>query len=120
MVAAAEHARVNKIPFLGICLGLQVAVIEFARNVIGWSDANSTEIDPNTTHPVVDFMPEVSRTHLGGTMRLGKRKTVFNTDCTSKKLYGNLDVVEERHRHRYEVVPSVIDEFESRYVNVYM
>ncbi|XP_063932184.1 CTP synthase 1-like [Zophobas morio] len=113
MVSAIEWARSNKIPFLGICLGLQVAVIEHARNVLGWEDANSTEFDPATSHPVVEYMPEVSRTHKGGTMRLGLRTTHFQRDCLTKKLYGQKETIQERHRHRYEVNPQMVDHFES-------
>jgi len=113
-VAAAHWARINKIPMLGICLGLQCAVIEFARNVLNKKDANSTEIDPDTPHPVVVDMPEHTQGDLGGTMRLGKRATLFNTEnSVMRKLYGSQDKVEERHRHRYEVNPELIEEFES-------
>ncbi|XVF46101.1 hypothetical protein PTKIN_Ptkin02bG0261100 [Pterospermum kingtungense] len=103
-VLAAKYARENSIPFLGLCLGMQIAVIEFARSVLGLKDANSTEFDPNTRNPCIIFMPEGSRTHLGGTMRLGSRRTYFQTmDCKSVKLYGNRKFIDERHRHRYEV-----------------
>jgi len=113
-VAAAHWARINKIPMLGICLGLQCAVIEFARNVLNKKDANSTEINPDTPHPVVVDMPEHTQGDLGGTMRLGRRSTLFNTDKSIlRKLYGDQDKVDERHRHRYEVNPDLIDEFES-------
>ena len=89
-VAAAHWARINQIPVLGICLGLQCAVIEFARNVLGKKGANSAEIDKDTPHPVVVEMPEHNPGQMGGTMRLGKRKTVFNTqNSILKKLYGN-------------------------------
>lgn len=87
-IAAAKYARENNKPYLGICLGMQVAVIEFARNVLGLEDANSTEINPATPHPVVVFMPEGSTTHMGGTMRLGARRTYFTTvDCIAARLY---------------------------------
>eukprot|EP01123_Difflugia_compressa_P003571 TRINITY_DN1470_c0_g2_i2.p1 TRINITY_DN1470_c0_g2~~TRINITY_DN1470_c0_g2_i2.p1 ORF type:complete len:574 (+),score=68.96 TRINITY_DN1470_c0_g2_i2:92-1813(+) len=109
-ILAANYARVNKIPYFGICLGLQIAVIEYARNVLGWSKANSEEIDPKTEHPVVVFMPEISKTHMGGTMRLGARKTIFTDEnCKSALLYSRIssdkNFVMERHRHRYEVNP---------------
>eukprot|EP00794_Sanderia_malayensis_P000335 gene335-967_t len=113
-VRAAEWARRNKKPYLGICLGLQIAVIEFARNIVGWQDANSTEIDPNTSHPVVIDMPEHNPGQMGGTMRLGKRKTLFKKESVLKKLYENCDYIEERHRHRYEVNPSYVAQFEER------
>lgn len=117
-IIAAEWARKNKKPYLGICLGLQIAVIEFARNVLGWEDANSTELDPNTAHPVVIDMPEHNPGQMGGTMRLGKRKTVFKTaDSVIKQLYKNCDYIEERHRHRYEVNPSFVAQFEEKGLN---
>ncbi|KAI3965960.1 hypothetical protein MKX01_010917 [Papaver californicum] len=113
-ILAAEYARENRIPFLGICLGMQTAVIEFARNVLNLQDANSTEFDPETANPCVIFMPEGSKTHMGGTMRLGSRTTHFQTtDCKSAKLYGNVTSVDERHRHRYEVNPAMIKQLES-------
>lgn len=112
-ILAAKYARENDVPYLGICLGMQIAVIEFARSVLGLHDANSTEFDPETKNPCVIFMPEVSKTHMGGTMRLGSRRTYFrNTDCKSAKLYGNARFVDERHRHRYEVNPEVVPELE--------
>lgn len=98
---------------LGICLGLQCAVIEFARNVLGKTNAHTTEIDPDTPHPVVIDMPEHNPGQLGGTMRLGKRQTIFKTqDSVVKMLYGNENMIEERHRHRYEVNPDFVPEFE--------
>ena len=113
-IAAAKYARENNRPYLGICLGMQVAVIEFARNVLGWRNANSTEIDPATPEPVVVFMPEGSTTHKGGTMRLGSRRTLFETvDCIAAKLYQSEQYIDERHRHRYEVNPELIDQFEA-------
>ena len=112
-ILAAKYARENNKPYLGICLGMQIAVIEFARNVLGWENANSTEIDPATPHPVVVFMPEGSKTHKGGTMRLGTRRTILETvECIAAKLYQTEQYVDERHRHRYEVNPEVIDTFE--------
>ncbi|KAG5631891.1 hypothetical protein H5410_003608 [Solanum commersonii] len=87
-ILAARYARANRIPFLGICLGMQIAVIEFARSILGLLDANSTEFDHNTQNPCVIFMPEGSKTHMGGTMRLGSRRTYFKVaDCKSAKLY---------------------------------
>jgi len=72
-IAAVKYARENSVPFLGVCLGLQVAVIEYARTVLGLEDANSTEFNSKTPHPAIIFMPEGSRTTMGGTMRLGSR-----------------------------------------------
>ncbi|XP_048323674.2 uncharacterized protein LOC107403358 [Ziziphus jujuba] len=120
-ILAAKYARENRIPYLGICLGMQTAVIEFARSVLGLRDANSTEFDNNTKNPCVIFMPEGSKTHMGGTMRLGSRKTYFQVmDCKSAKLYGNKSFIdgnkrfiEERHRHRYEVNPEMVARLES-------
>jgi CTP synthase len=89
-IAAAHWARTNDKPFLGICLGLQCAVIEFARNVLDMKDAHTTEIDPNTSHPVVIDMPEHNQGQMGGTMRLGKRTTTFTTqNSIMRQLYGN-------------------------------
>ena len=99
-IAAIEWARTKQVPFLGICLGFQMAVIEHARNVLKWEGAHTTEADPNTPHPVIIDMPEISQTIMGGTQRLGKRRTVFNRDCVVKQMYGNVDFVDERHRHR--------------------
>ncbi|KAH9747014.1 CTP synthase [Citrus sinensis] len=97
-ILAAKYAREHRIPYLGICLGMQVAVIEFARSVLNLRDANSTEFDPNTKNPCVIFMPEGSKTHMGGTMRLGSRRTYFQVkDCKSAKLYGNRTFIDERH-----------------------
>ncbi|XP_054777680.1 uncharacterized protein LOC129285804 isoform X2 [Prosopis cineraria] len=113
-ILAAKYARENRIPFLGICLGMQVAVIEFARSVLGLQDANSTEFDPNTKNPCVIFMPEGSKTHMGGTMRLGSRRTYFQVnDCKSAKLYGCKRFIDERHRHRYEVNPDLVARLEN-------
>jgi len=112
-IKAAEYARLNKIPYLGVCLGLQIATIEFCRNVLGMEKANSTEFDENTPHPAVVFMPEISKTHMGGTMRLGTKPTPFLVeDCKMKRLYGNQPHVDERHRHRYEVNPELITKIE--------
>ncbi|KAG9071846.1 CTP synthase ura7 [Linnemannia hyalina] len=116
-IAAAKWAREQKVPYLGICLGLQIAVIEFARNVCGMPEAHSIELDENTTTPVVVFMPEISKTHLGGTMRLGCKATLFQEGTENsklRKLYGGGSEVLERHRHRYEINPEMIDKFHSK------
>ncbi|KAI9478601.1 MAG: CTP synthase [Benjaminiella poitrasii] len=115
MIKAAQWAREHKIPYLGICLGMQISVIEFARHVCGMPNAQSAEVNPETETPVVVYMPEISKTHLGGTMRLGLRPTLFqpNTeDSVVRKLYGGKVSVDERHRHRYEVNPIHIETFE--------
>ena len=114
-ILAANYARTTNKPYLGVCLGLQVAVIEFCRNVLGWEGANSTEFDEQTPHPVVVFMPEISKSHLGGTMRLGSRPTIFQVENSHiRTLYGNSLHVDERHRHRYEVNPDCVDAIESK------
>ncbi|XP_031100560.1 CTP synthase [Ipomoea triloba] len=113
MILAAKYARENSVPYLGICLGMQISVIEFARSVLAIEKANSTEFDENTPNPVVIFMPEGSKTHMGSTMRLGSRKTLFRSpDCITAKLYKNSQYVDERHRHRYEVNPEMVDALE--------
>lgn len=121
-LAACHYARSNGKPFLGICLGFQMAVIEYARDVLGLKDANSTEMNSEAKDPVVVFMPEGSKTHLGGTMRLGTRKTIISTESKhALSLYKNLKCmsqgseveIDERHRHRYEVNPSYVQKLES-------
>ncbi|KMT09930.1 hypothetical protein BVRB_5g121470 [Beta vulgaris subsp. vulgaris] len=113
MILAAKYARENNVPYLGICLGMQISVIEFARSVLGWENANSEEFDAEATSLVIKFMPEGSRTHMGNTMRLGSRKTLFQTpNCVTSKLYHNSRFVDERHRHRYEVNPNLVSALE--------
>ena len=113
-ILAANYARTNGVPYFGICLGLQVAAIEFARNVLGMTGSTSTEFDEDCPNPAVIFMPEISTTHLGGTMRLGSRPTLFQVeDCKVKRLYGGRESVDERHRHRYEVNPELIERLEA-------
>ncbi|MCE4621161.1 MAG: CTP synthase [Desulfurococcales archaeon] len=108
-IQAIRYLRENKIPMLGICFGLQLSVVEFARNVAGLEGAHSTEIDPNTPHPVVDLLPEQKNIdRLGGTMRLGAQPLKLVPGTILHRLYGK-DVVMERHRHRYEVNPRYID-----------
>ncbi|KAE8696860.1 CTP synthase 1 [Hibiscus syriacus] len=118
MILAAKYARENNVPYLGICLGMQISVIEYARSVLGLEKANSHEFDEDTPDPVVIFMPEGSRTHMGSTMRLGSRRTLFqNPDCVTSKLYCNPHYVDERHRHRYEVNPDFIGTLEEAGLN---
>ncbi len=112
MIQAADYARVNNIPYLGICLGMQMAMVSFARNVLGFSDANSSELDPNTAHPVIDLMPEQKDvTDLGGTMRLGAYPCHLAEGTKIAALYGTCDI-SERHRHRYEVNNEYRTQFE--------
>ena len=102
-IAAIKYAREHKIPFLGICLGMQCTVIEYARDVIGWKDANSTEFDETTAHPVIDLMAEQRGvTQKGGTMRLGAYPCVLKKGTLAARLYGTHSI-SERHRHRYEL-----------------
>ena len=102
MILAAQYAREQNIPYLGICLGMQIAVIEFARHVIGWHDAHSSEFSESTQHPVIDLMLDQIGVHAkGGTMRLGKYPCVLTDDSISRQLYGTKEI-SERHRHRYE------------------
>ena len=101
-IYAAQYAREHNIPYFGICLGMQIAVIEYARNVLGFKDANSSEINPNTTYPVIDLMPEQQDVEdLGGTMRLGLYPCKLTSDTLGHSIY-NSDLIYERHRHRYE------------------
>uniref|UniRef100_A0A8D3D5D8 CTP synthase n=1 Tax=Scophthalmus maximus TaxID=52904 RepID=A0A8D3D5D8_SCOMX len=112
---AISWARKQNKPFLGVCLGMQLAVCEFARNVLGWEDANSTEFNPESKHPVVIDMPEHNPGQMGGTMRLGRRRTIFKSNTSVlKKLYGGFEYVEERHRHRFEVNPELKHHFETK------
>uniref|UniRef100_A0A665T627 CTP synthase n=1 Tax=Echeneis naucrates TaxID=173247 RepID=A0A665T627_ECHNA len=114
-ILAINWARRQGKPFLGVCLGMQLAVCEFARNVLGWEDASSTEFYPKSKHPVVIDMPEHNPGQMGGTMRLGKRRTIFKTDdSVMKKLYGGFEYIEERHRHRFEVNPELKHHFEAK------
>ena len=102
-IEAAKFARENKIPYLGLCLGMQVAIIEFARGVLGYKDANTTEIDPDTEYPVIDLMPDQKNiSDMGGTMRLGQYPCVLDPESKVYKCYGQQNI-SERHRHRYEV-----------------
>ncbi len=112
-IDTVRFAREESIPFFGICLGMQVAVIEFARNVIGFEDAHSTEIKEYTTNPVIDLMAEQkSIQNMGGTMRLGAYPCVINPDSKAMKAYGS-SRIEERHRHRYEFNNHYLEKFES-------
>ncbi|AET41015.1 CTP synthase Ecym_7167 [Eremothecium cymbalariae DBVPG len=119
MISAAKWARENNVPYLGVCLGLQIATIEFVRNVLNIEGATSSEFYPETPEDkqVVVYMPEIDKENMGGTMRLGLRPTTFQHDTEwskIRKLYGNAATVEERHRHRYEINPKLIPELEKK------
>jgi CTP synthase len=112
MMLAAKHAREHKVPFFGVCLGFQTAVIQFARDKCGLSGANSEEFHEFAEDKVIMYMPDVDRTKMGGTMRLGLKKTIFQdgTEWSKvRKLYGGEKMIEERHRHRYEVNPDYVE-----------
>jgi CTP synthase len=111
-IEAIRYARENRMPFLGICLGFQAAVIEFSRNVLGLKNANSSEFHPETNDPVIDLLPEQEGIKdLGGTMRLGAKKVIINSDTLASRIYGKNEIY-ERHRHRYEVNPKYIGRLE--------
>jgi len=113
-IAAIHYARVNKIPFLGICLGMQLATIEFARHVLGYKQANSSEIDPNTPHPIIDLLPEQKDVEdLGGTLRLGLYPCKIIEGSKAFSVY-NDELVYERHRHRYEFNNAYREEMEKK------
>ncbi len=102
-IAAIEYARVHKVPYLGLCLGMQLAIVEFARNVVGYTDAHSIELAPDTLHPVIALMPEQNGLEdIGGTLRLGAYPCVLAEGSKARELYGTEEIF-ERHRHRYEV-----------------
>ena len=103
MICAIRYAREHKVPFLGLCLGMQLSIVEFARDVIGWNDAHSVELDPATTHPVIHLMPDQDGIEdIGGTLRLGSYPCVLDKNSKAYGLYGE-ETIHERHRHRYEV-----------------
>ena len=112
-VCAVRHARENGIPFLGICLGMQMCVVEFARHVLGWTDAASAEVDPQSAHPVICLMEEQKKTTIkGGTMRLGAYACRLLPGSLAASLYGKTDIT-ERHRHRYEFNSDYLEAFEA-------
>ncbi|HRN71411.1 MAG TPA: CTP synthase, partial [Candidatus Woesebacteria bacterium] len=125
MITAANYAREHKIPYLGLCYGMQLAVIAFARNVIGWKDATTTENDPNSPHQVIHLIPSqkelMERRAYGGTMRLGAWEAMVETDSQAYEIYkkyGGLlnedGLTSERHRHRYEFNDEYTNEFEEK------
>lgn len=118
MLLACKYARTNNIPFLGICLGLQISVIEFARNVLAYKNANSTEFNPNTDYPVICLLEEqIDNQIIGGTLRLGSYKAHLVEKSIVRGLYEE-EFVSERHRHRYEVNPDYINDLESEGLKV--
>ena len=112
-IDAVRYARENKVPFFGICLGMQMAIIEYSRNVLGYTDANSTEMNEHTAHPVVNLMEEQKTiTDKGGTMRLGAWKCDIKKDSLAYKIYGK-ETISERHRHRYEYNSKYVAQLEN-------
>jgi CTP synthase len=112
-INAVKYARENKVPFFGICLGMQCAVIEYARNVLGLADAHSSEMNPETTNPVIDLMEEQKTvTNKGGTMRLGAYACKLEKGSLAHHIYGKLNI-QERHRHRYEFNNAYLEQFKT-------
>jgi CTP synthase len=112
-IECVRFAREHKVPFLGICLGFQMAVIEFARNVCGIVGANSTEFDPRSPAPVIDILPEQKKIEgLGGNMRLGGKDVILKPNTLVSRLFNNASQIRLRFRHRYEVDPKYIDRLE--------
>ena len=112
MILAGQYARENDIPYFGICLGMQTAAIEFARNVLGYADANSTEFAPDTKHPIIDLMPDQQgNLPKGGTMRLGAYPCAIRPGTLMERIYGQSNI-SERHRHRYEFNNEYRQEFQ--------
>ncbi len=112
-ILAVRYAREKGIPFFGICLGMQMAVIEYARDVLGYADANSSEMDPETAHPVIDLMEDQKRTTIkGGTMRLGAYACYLAKNSLAERIYGD-NLISERHRHRYEFNNAYLEEMEA-------
>ena len=113
MIQAAQYARENDVPYFGICLGMQIAVMSYARNVRGYADANSSEFDPDSTHPVIDLMEEQKGvTAKGGTMRLGAYPCALKKGSKVAAANGKLNI-SERHRHRYEFNNDYLEQFEA-------
>jgi CTP synthase len=111
MIRAARFARTAGLPYLGLCLGMQILVIEFARNVLGLAGAHSTEMRQDTPHPVIDLMPDQTGKILGGTLRLGKYRCTLKSGSLAEKAYGESEIW-ERHRHRYEFNNKYREDFE--------
>ena len=118
MILAAQYARVYKIPYLGICLGMQMAIVEFARHVLGYEDANSIELNPETKHPVIALMPDQEDIEdIGGTLRLGSYPCILAEGSRSYELFGKKEI-HERHRHRYEVNNAFRKELQEKGMNI--
>ncbi|MBN2423317.1 CTP synthase [Candidatus Woesearchaeota archaeon] len=117
-ILAIKYARENNIPYLGLCYGMQLAIVEYARNICGLKDAHTTEINPKTKHPVIDILPEqkknIENSNYGATMRLGDYKAKLKKNTKIWELYGKKEDVSERHRHRYEVNPKYINILEEK------
>ena len=112
-IIAAEYCRTHDVPTFGICLGMQMMVIEFARNVLGFQDANSSEMSSDTKHPVIDLMEDQKTVkQMGGTMRLGVYECELARDSRAYEVYGQESLIKERHRHRYEFNNQFLSEFE--------
>ena len=113
-IIAVQYTRTHDLPTFGICLGMQMMVIEFARDVLGYTDAHSVEMNPETTHPVIDIMEEQKHvTQKGGTMRLGAYNCELQEGSKVKAIYGE-NMIQERHRHRYEFNDKYLDEYEAK------
>ena len=113
-IACVKYCRENKLPYLGICLGFQMAVVDYARHVCGLADAASTEFHPKTSNPVIDFLPEQKKIEgLGGNMRLGGKEVAVTKGSLAYKLFDNRTIIRERFRHRYEVDPGYIEQLEA-------
>ncbi|MFC6903917.1 CTP synthase [Halalkalicoccus tibetensis] len=113
-IEAIRHAREERVPYLGLCLGFQMAVVEYARHVCGLDGAHSAEIEPDAEHPVIDILPEQYEVEdMGGTMRLGAHDTDIRTGTLASEVYGGAEACTERHRHRYEVNPEYIERLEA-------
>lgn len=118
MILAAQYARIYKIPYLGICLGMQMAIVEFARHVLGYEDANSIELNPETKHPVIALMPDQEDVEdIGGTLRLGSYPCILAEGSKSYELFGKKEI-HERHRHRYEVNNAFRKELQEKGMNI--
>ncbi|MDP2946311.1 MAG: gamma-glutamyl-gamma-aminobutyrate hydrolase family protein, partial [bacterium] len=116
-IAAIRYLRERKIPFLGLCYGMQLAIVEFSRSILGYKDANTTEINPETRHPVIDILPEqkklLAEKNYGGTMRLGAYPAVLKKGTIAYAAYKKR-LISERHRHRYEVNPLYVEKLEEK------